>query len=724
MRKRELFFRGFIGCLLLYALTLGALGRARLSAHAAPIHVFNARAVIINEVAWGGTIASPETDEWIELYNPGPDQIDFNGTDGQWQLKSDGNSPHINIMLTGKIDGNGYYLLERQNDTVIDTIHADQIYYGPDNILDDGGEILYLYAPDGTKVDTVNKNGGPWPAGMADGYGSMERYGNYEDSDYIWVTHSKPDPNSNTDFRGNLIYGTPRAVNDATTMVPLTTTKITSITPNPSGVDLPVKVSVSVLGGPTIPAGTVAISGADTTCTITLASDGTGSCNVTFKSIGTKTITASYTSSDPTEHANSQDTQTHEVVPPIATTTSITNLSPNPALVNKDFSITVNVAPNTGTTKPTGTVTVSLSGTTLCTMTLSNGAGTCKTKFTTVGVKELTAKYNGEGVFTTSTDTATVDAFFASTTVISSDTPDPSKTNQQVSVTVDVTGGDTLPTGTVEITGANSNCAITLVDGTGSCKVNFYYSGTKILTATYNGDDTYTGSSDSESHVVSFPVSSSGSTASGSVIIEPILGISEFLPRPGSDWNNDGKVDVFDEFIEIINAGSINVNLSAYRLDNVQSQGSSSYNIPSMVLKPGERAVFFGSKTGIHLSDAGGTVRLLRGSTVIDAYTYGVARYPDQSWCRVPDRMGYWNQPCFPTPNLPNALTGTAPLPPGAATSYRAPVCLLPDTTPDVFVFAECEAGGQDIWNRQFWDNADDAKRLIDKMNKWYTVFE
>jgi Lamin Tail Domain len=209
------------------------------------------------------------------------------------------------------------------------------------------------------------------------------------------------------------------------------------------------------------------------------------------------------------------------------------------------------------------------------------------------------------------------------------------------------------------------------------------------------------------------------------VPLQPVIGISEFLPRPGTDWNEDGVVDVFDEFIEIINAGRIDINLGAYRLDDEQGQGSPTFILPSITLKPDERAVFFASETGILLSDAGDSVRLLRGATVVDAYTYGVVRYPDQSWCRIPDRLGYWNDPCFPTPNTDNALTGTVPSPAVPITGYSPRVCLLPDTTPDVFVYGECEAGGDEIWNRKFWDGPGESKPLIlEEDQKWVTFFE
>jgi hypothetical protein len=386
----------------------------------------------------------------------------------------------------------------------------------------------------------------------------------------------------------------------------------------------------------------------------------------------------------------------------------------------------VEVNASTGSNTPTGTVNITGADTN-CDITLNNGAGDCDVRFFTIGNKTITATYSGYGAFTQSDETATIDVFLASTTTITADDPDPSKTSQKVTVTVTVSGEDTIPTGTVEITGASVNCVITLTDGEGSCDVNFYSSGTKTITAVYSGDEYYTDSEDTEEHKVSFSSSGSSSSSSGSSTSKPspILGISEFLPRPGYDWNNDGIVNVFDEFIEIINAGSIDVNLGSYRVDDEEDLGSSPYSLPNLKLKPGERAVFYASETGILFSDGGDTVRLLKGSKVVDAYTYHVARYPDQSWCRVPDRLGYWNDPCFPTPNNPNALTGTLPLPPGPPADYHAPVCLMPDTTPDVFVYAECEATGGGIWNRQYWDWNRFFQWLIPYNDqKWVTYFE
>ncbi len=50
----------------------------------------------------------------------------------------------------------------------------------------------------------------------------------------------------------------------------------------------------------------------------------------------------------------------------------------------------------------------------------------------------------------------------------------------------------------------------------------------------------------------------------------PLVAINEFVPRPGHDWNNDDVVNVGDEYIELLNHGVIDVNLSGYSLDDLR----------------------------------------------------------------------------------------------------------------------------------------------------------
>jgi len=94
---------------------------------AQPVHAAEAaqspaqRSVLINEIAWAGTAAS-SNDEWIELYNPGEEEISLDG----WHLTAADGTP--DIALSGAIPAGGYFLLERSDDNTISNIPADETY--------------------------------------------------------------------------------------------------------------------------------------------------------------------------------------------------------------------------------------------------------------------------------------------------------------------------------------------------------------------------------------------------------------------------------------------------------------------------------------------------------------------------------------------------------------------------------------------------------------------
>jgi hypothetical protein len=180
--------------------------------------------------------------------------------------------------------------------------------------------------------------------------------------------------------------------------------------------------------------------------------------------------------------------------------------------------------------------------------------------------------------------------------------------------------------------------------------------------------------------------------------------INEFLPRAGFDWNNDGRVDVFDEFIEVANLGPADWNTRGWRLDDDADAGSGAFSLPQLTLKPGERAVFYGSQSNVHLSDGGETIRLLDPSgKVYDAQTYPVVKQADLSWCRLPDLRGSWFADCFPTPNFPNSREGRLPSPP-PTTGLEEVRCTLADTLPQEFILAECRGYGDNMWSSRYWD--------------------
>ncbi|MCA9939215.1 MAG: lamin tail domain-containing protein [Anaerolineales bacterium] len=164
--------------------------------------------VIISEVAWSGTAAS-SSDEWMELYNTTNQAIDLTG----WTIE-DG----LSIILSGQIEANSFFLLERTDDTTISNLAADQIYTGA---LTDGGETLILRDAGSSVIDTANGDGDVWPAGtLPPDRHSMERLDpDVSDSDANWVSNDGITRNG-LDANGNAINGTPRQPNSSWSITP------------------------------------------------------------------------------------------------------------------------------------------------------------------------------------------------------------------------------------------------------------------------------------------------------------------------------------------------------------------------------------------------------------------------------------------------------------------------------------------------------------------------
>jgi len=130
------------------------------------IHAANPLDTIINEISWGGSLAS-SSDEWIELFSNSDQPIDLTG----WRLIAEDGSP--SIVLSGTITANGYFLLERTNDFTVSDIPADIIYTGA---LSNLGEGLKLLDRSSNTIDQVDFSENGWHAGSASpDYLTMER---------------------------------------------------------------------------------------------------------------------------------------------------------------------------------------------------------------------------------------------------------------------------------------------------------------------------------------------------------------------------------------------------------------------------------------------------------------------------------------------------------------------------------------------------------------------
>ncbi|MGQ9585878.1 MAG: phospholipase D-like domain-containing protein [Anaerolineae bacterium] len=118
--------------------------------------------VVLNEIAWMGTTASPYH-EWMELQNTTDVPVLLDG----WTLAASDGTP--TVALSGTIPPYGYFLLERTDDHTVPDVAADLIYTGA---LANSGEFLTLSDGQGNPVDQVDA----WHAGDNATKQTMQRF--------------------------------------------------------------------------------------------------------------------------------------------------------------------------------------------------------------------------------------------------------------------------------------------------------------------------------------------------------------------------------------------------------------------------------------------------------------------------------------------------------------------------------------------------------------------
>lgn len=177
-----------------------------------PIRLDWSKEVVINEIAWAGTVnnAMGRMDEWLELYNNTDQDINLKG----WEIDVTDKKILIPSSTDRIISAHGYFLLERTDDTTVQNISADYIFTLSRNILNTG-ENLKLRNPAGEIVDEVDCSNG-WFGGSVSTspFGTMARVSplasgsdknNWRTSRGPWLRAKAHD--------GLFIYGSPREYN-------------------------------------------------------------------------------------------------------------------------------------------------------------------------------------------------------------------------------------------------------------------------------------------------------------------------------------------------------------------------------------------------------------------------------------------------------------------------------------------------------------------------------
>ncbi|WP_435603597.1 Ig-like domain repeat protein [Streptomyces sp. bgisy130] len=302
---------------------------------------------------------------------------------------------------------------------------------------------------------------------------------------------------------------------DTQTVGKAATTTAVASSPDPTVVGQLTTVTASVASvapGAGAPSGTVTFNFGDGSPTLTApVSNGLAVVTHAYGSTAGSpfAITAMYDGDANFASSSGSDTQT---VGKAATTTAVFS-SPDPTVVGQPTTLTATVASVVpGAAVPTGTVTFSFGdGTPSTTTSLSDGIATVAHAYTTTTGSpfSVTATYNGDAGFTSSSgsDVQTVGRAATTTAVVSS--PDPSVAGQAVTLTATVSAvapGAGTPTGTVTFSFGDGTSAGTATLSGGTATLTHTYatrSGSPFaVTATYNGDANFAASSGNDTQTL------------------------------------------------------------------------------------------------------------------------------------------------------------------------------------------------------------------------------
>ncbi len=362
-----------------------------------------------------------------------------------------------------------------------------------------------------------------------------------------------------------------------------------------SGVGTATFDATATAGSPSASASSVAVSpatitagGGSSTITVTVRDDGNnpvGGVSVSVSSTGSdNTISpasastgsngvATFTFSSTTAETKAISATAGGVaitdgatitVQKVSSLVEITSDESDPSSVNDVVTVEFTVTGSGGT--PSGDVTVTVSGgTESCTGTLSAGSGSCDITLLLPGTgtnnrRVLTATYGGDARFSGDTDSENhrVDPLppsqASTTTTITGVSPEPSDPGQEVTVSFTVTSGSGTPTGDVQVTDPNGGSC--MADASvGNCTYTPGGTGTRTITATYSGNASFSGSTDTEQHTVTQPPENTAPTAADDPFYTTPTD-TRLNPPAGSLTANDSPPEDGDVYSTALSAGS------------------------------------------------------------------------------------------------------------------------------------------------------------------------
>jgi hypothetical protein len=274
-----------------------------------------------------------------------------------------------------------------------------------------------------------------------------------------------------------------------------TTTVSPNINPTALGQSVIFTAVVQPSAGGGMATGSVTFLDGATSLGTAAVSNNAAQLSLSSLSVGSHSITAKY-SGDGNFTASTSAAITQTVNQGTTTTTLGSNL--NPAAFGQSVVFTASVQPSAGGSMATGTVTFLDGATSLGVATVSNNAAQLSLSSLSVGSHSITAKYSGDGNFTSSTSvllTQSVNRAATATTVAANMNPEAFGQSVIFTAAVQPSAGGT-PTGTVTLVDGTNSLATSSLSAGGSAQftVGGLAAGSHSITVVYAGDANFTSS--------------------------------------------------------------------------------------------------------------------------------------------------------------------------------------------------------------------------------------
>ena len=267
--------------------------------------------------------------------------------------------------------------------------------------------------------------------------------------------------------------------------------------------------------------------------------------------------------------ADTDNSAVKEILAPLVTTTSVAS-NANPSVFGQNITFTATV---TGSS-PMSTVDFKDGATPLCSGISLNGTAqaACTSATLTVGLHSITAVYSGDTNNAGSTSTALSQTVNQAATNTSVSAPGPITLGQSLLVTASVAvtpPGTGTSTGTITVSDGSADCSIALPATT--CSLSPSSVGGQTITAAYNGDTNFAGSSNTTSLTVNPAVTD---TAVASNTSPSTFGQSVTFTATVTGVSPTGTVDFLDGATPMCSGVTLNGSAQATCASSTLSGGA------------------------------------------------------------------------------------------------------------------------------------------------------